>query len=83
MKLVIACAGVFLSVLAVAGCSTRNNGGAPKSVGMPNPASVYCQGKGGKLEMVSTDNGTVGYCLLPNGERIEEWTLYRRDNKNR
>ncbi|HGN2348801.1 TPA: DUF333 domain-containing protein [Proteus mirabilis] len=48
---------------------------------MANPASVYCGEIGGKLEIVNTDKGQVGYCTLPSGERIEEWTLYRRDHK--
>ncbi|WP_346211206.1 DUF333 domain-containing protein [Hafnia paralvei] len=48
---------------------------------MANPASVYCQQVGGTLEMVQTDSGTVGYCHLPTGEKIEEWTLFHRDNK--
>ena len=51
------------------------------SVGMANPASVYCQQLGGKLDMVESESGTSGYCTLPSGERIEEWALYRRDHK--
>ncbi len=31
--------------------------------------------------MVQTPEGTHSYCLLPDGERIEEWALYRRDHK--
>ncbi|WP_310437565.1 MULTISPECIES: putative hemolysin [Yersinia] len=48
---------------------------------MANPASVYCHEKGGTLDMVNTDKGTVGYCTLPSGERMGEWVLYRRDHK--
>lgn len=51
------------------------------NAGMANPASVYCLQSGGKSEMVQTTEGTHSYCLLPDGERIEEWALYRRDHK--
>lgn len=44
-----------------------------------NPASTYCLKIGGRLEFVSTAEGQMGFCILPNGERIEEWTLFRRD----
>ncbi len=44
---------------------------------LPNPASAYCIGLGGRLEIVRTPQGEVGYCKLPDGRRIEEWALYR------
>ncbi|MGK7246036.1 putative hemolysin [Buttiauxella agrestis] len=47
---------------------------------MPNPASVYCQAKGGELRTVKTDLGERGDCLLPSGERMDQWELYRRDH---
>lgn len=48
---------------------------------MRNPASVYCvEDKGGQLEIVRLPSGgEVGICTLPDGEIVEEWTLYRRD----
>ncbi|MBK0000320.1 MULTISPECIES: DUF333 domain-containing protein [Erwiniaceae] len=63
----------------IASCAAHNE--QPKMIGMANPASVYCKKIGGKLEIVKEPAGEVGYCTLPGGERIEEWTLYRRDNK--
>lgn len=51
------------------------------SVGMANPASVYCEQIGGKLEIKNSTDGQYGMCTLPNGEQIEEWALYRRDHK--
>jgi len=42
-----------------------------------NPASVYCAGRGGQLEIVNEVAGQVGYCVLPDGRRVEEWTLFR------
>ncbi len=62
-------------------CATGQEEPKQPAVGMANPASVYCGKLGGKLDMVTTDKGVTGYCTLPGGERIEEWTLYRRDHK--
>jgi putative hemolysin len=45
--------------------------------GLANPASVYCVERGGEVEIVDEAGGQVGYCLLPDGTRIEEWELYR------
>lgn len=69
--------------LALAACSTESATPAkPGNAQMANPASVYCGQLGGKLEIVKDkDGGEVGYCMLPSGERVEEWTLFRRDHK--
>lgn len=70
---------ITLLPILTASCATHND--QPKMIGMANPASVYCQKIGGKLDIVNESAGEVGYCTLSNGERIEEWTLYRRDNE--
>ncbi|MGJ7344015.1 putative hemolysin [Morganella morganii] len=46
-----------------------------------NPASVYCEQSGGKTETVKAASGWTGYCNLPGGERVEEWTYYRKNHK--
>lgn len=55
--------------------------GAQKAIGMANPAAVYCHEKGGQSQNVQTSAGVRADCLLPGGERIDEWDLYRRDHK--
>lgn len=50
-------------------------------IGMANPASVYCEQSGGKTEIVKAASGWTGYCNLPGGERVEEWTYYRKNHK--
>ncbi|WP_306886270.1 putative hemolysin [Amorphus orientalis] len=57
-------------------------GDAPQSprTGLANPASVYCLEQGGELVPVDTPAGVSNDCVLPNGETIDEWTLYRRDH---
>jgi len=42
-------------------------------IGVPNPASFYCQEMGYELDLRNTDGGTEGICLLPNGTECEEW----------
>lgn len=46
-------------------------------VGMPNPASVFCESMGGTLSIETTTRGQVGYCTLPDGSRTEEWGYFR------
>lgn len=69
---------IFLALPALlSACSAKESS---HQVGLANPASVYCQKVGGSLEIVKEPAGEVGYCILPSGERIDEWALYRRDN---
>lgn len=49
-------------------------------VGMPNPASQYCLEQGGKLNIVKTEAGEVGMCLLPDGSEVEEWDFFRKNH---
>ncbi|WP_172731374.1 DUF333 domain-containing protein [Pluralibacter gergoviae] len=70
-----------LSLLPLAGCAQHNDAPPPPTVGMANPASVYCLQKGGTLVPVETPQGVSSNCRLPGGETIDEWELYRRDHK--
>lgn len=69
-----------------AGCMSAKSpvervGPRPPSLGMANPASVYCGQLGGKLTIVKGSAGDEsGMCRLPDGTEIEEWTLFRRDH---
>lgn len=69
-----------LSALLVAGCSSQSEQNPPP--GLSNPASIYCIKQGGKLDIVQSGNGEVGYCNLPSKQRVEEWELYRRSQSN-
>ena len=48
---------------------------------LANPASVYCEKQGGKLEIRHEKDGDVGYCHLAYGRVVEEWVLYRAGHK--
>jgi putative hemolysin len=50
-------------------------------VGLPNPASQFCEEQGFKLEMRTTDAGTAGYCIFPDGTECEEWAFFRGECK--
>ena len=75
MKIIIIAAATLL----LTACVIHNE--KQHAIDMANPASVYCEQIVGKLDFVKEPGGEVGYCTLPSGERIEEWTLYRRDHK--
>lgn len=51
---------------------------AEPEVGLPNPASVYCEEQGGTLEMrQDASGGTYGVCIFEDGSECEEWTFFR------
>lgn len=71
----------FLSIIvaSLSACSSiQSNESNSTKLGLANPASQYCIEQGGKLEIVKESNGEVGYCHLKNGEKVEEWTLFRQ-----
>lgn len=47
------------------------------AVGVPNPASVFCEERGYTLEMRTDAGGTYGVCIFPDGSECEEWAYYR------
>jgi putative hemolysin len=56
---------------------------APESstvTGLANPASEFCVEQGGTVEIVEEEGGQVGYCILPDGSRIEEWEYFRANS---
>ena len=66
-------------ILPLAACGGGAAPDGPKfaPVGMANPASVYCDELGGRLEIRAEQGGEAGYCHLPDGSVVEEWQLYR------
>ena len=46
-------------------------------IGMPNPASVFCEEQGHRLEMREEAGGTAGYCIFADGTECEEWAFFR------
>lgn len=45
---------------------------------MQNPASVYCEQNGNKLEIHTADDGSQsGVCVFPDGSTCDEWAYFR------
>jgi putative hemolysin len=48
------------------------------ALNMPNPASVYCEQNGNKLEIRTANDGSQsGVCIFPDGSTCDEWAYYR------
>lgn len=48
------------------------------NAGIANPASVFCEEHGGKLEIVTAADGSQsGNCKLPGGAICEEWAYFK------
>lgn len=55
---------------------TPGNDAAP--IGMPNPASVYCEAKGYRPgTRTDANGGQYGVCVFPDGTECEEWAFFR------
>lgn len=46
-------------------------------IGLANPASVYCEEQGHRLEMRTGAEGQYGVCIFADGSECEEWAYYR------
>ncbi len=56
----------------------NNSNGSNDSIGIANPASVYCQKEGGNLEIRKDENGgEYGVCIFESGRECEEWAFFR------
>ncbi|PCR35834.1 hemolysin, partial [Klebsiella pneumoniae] len=65
--------------LALAGCTQPQPTAPTKTIGMPNPAAVYCQQSGGTRVPVQNAAGRQhSVQKLPSGETLDEWALWRR-----
>lgn len=51
---------------------------APTQAGMPNPASVFCEEQGNRVEIrTAADGSQSGYCIFPDGTECDEWAYFR------
>ncbi len=46
-------------------------------IGMANPASVYCEEHGGRVDIRDSAAGQYGVCMFPDGQECDEWAFYR------
>lgn len=70
MKRILAFTIILITLTSCASPQTQTN--------MQNPASVYCEQTGNKLEIVTAADGSQsGKCVFPDGSVCDEWTYYR------
>jgi putative hemolysin len=51
---------------------------APVEAELPNPASVFCEEEGGRLEIrTDASGGQIGICVFTDGSECEEWGYFR------
>jgi putative hemolysin len=56
-------------------CSPASQDGS-----MPNPASVFCEQQGYKLEIrTASDGSQAGVCIFPDGGECDEWAFFHGD----
>ncbi len=60
--------------LIASGCQQKE-----AEAGLPNPASVYCEEQGGKLEIRDEENGQRGVCIFDDGSECDEWAYFRNE----
>ena len=72
-----------VAAVALSACShTKNVPENAPQVGMANPASVFCEQKGGQSEIRKNEDGSeYGVCHLPDGSVVEEWEYFRTNNQ--
>ncbi len=70
--------GLILAAVLLAACTSVQPETEQQEVGMPNPASVFCEENGGTLEMrEDAAGGQYGVCIFPDGSECEEWAYFR------
>jgi len=73
----------ILAIILLSGCLCLSACGpalssATPTANMPNPASVYCEQNGGKVDLRPDATGAVaGACVFPDGSECDEWAYFR------
>jgi Tol biopolymer transport system component/putative hemolysin len=72
----------FLLAITLAASCTATPASPTPQPNMPNPASVYCEQNGGKLDMrQDSTGGTAGICVFPDSSECDEWAYFRGECK--
>lgn len=76
---------LFVVLLILAACTTTQAQPTPVPVStetpqanLPNPASVFCEQQGYKVEIrTAADGSQAGICIFPDGSECDEWAYFR------
>lgn len=72
---------IVTSAMLLPSCGPQEASPTPEA-DMPNPASVYCEDNGGRVELRQDASGnTGGFCVFADGSECEEWAYYRGECK--
>jgi putative hemolysin len=75
---VVMCELVFAPVGSTGPESGEEASSSSAEVGLPNPAAVYCEEQGGRVEIrTDADGGQYGICIFADGSECDEWAFYR------
>lgn len=69
--------GILVIGILISGCGAEPTSQEQAEANMPNPASVYCEEQGGRLEIRSDANGQYGVCIFEDGSECDEWAFFR------
>ncbi len=68
---------MLIACLALSACGPQPATPTP-ATGLPNPASVFCEQNGGKLDLrTDAAGGVAGVCVFPDGSECDEWAYFR------
>jgi putative hemolysin len=72
---------ILVGTVLSASCSPKQT--SPTTApNMANPASVYCEQNGGKLDLrQDASGGVAGVCVFPDGSECDEWAYFRGECK--
>jgi putative hemolysin len=72
---------ILIGLVVSASCNSKQANPTP-GADMPNPASVYCQEHGGKVELrQDASGGVAGICVFADGSECDEWAYFRGECK--
>jgi putative hemolysin len=75
---------VSIGMIILSACNliSGNDNKNSSNANMPNPASVFCEDNGGKLDIRTAEDGSQsGVCVFPDGSECDEWAFFRGECK--
>jgi putative hemolysin len=79
--------GILVILILLAACSTLQAQTTPVPTNppqekLPNPATVFCEQQGYKVEIrTAADGSQSGVCIFPDSSECDEWVFYRGECK--
>ena len=72
---------IFCVSSILSGCAEKVVETKEENTQIANPASVYCEEKGGKSVIEKDTFGDIGWCHFEDGSFCEEWAYFRGECK--